>query len=342
MRRNAPHTTCGATAQPALGARAIRQDPNSPPLLLSSPACVCVPRLIGCVAVALSLSLLGTSPPLEAQGATGTYYANLVARAETIVAKAYKSQVQINGDSEQNPNAYVTYDATEDAAKVEYVNDNVGDGSLPNQVRPRLPSIVTSGNLLFYAEFKWHAHWADVSYRAGVNTLKWLQHYGSTGNCGTLGCKHRYEPRMLFTSATAGNVAKRDTRAYTAANNSLSIGGGANFQVAPTQWYRWWSYLEFVDGDTIRYSEWMAAGTGTPVQLVNLFQGDFNGGLAAGVDQFWFEYNTSQPRPATAGPLRAWFRNFAVLRNVSNPGAIVGGSTPPPPGPAPPSSVRLF
>lgn len=307
---------------------------NSP---LSSPSYVA--RLMGC-AVSL-LSLVGpTRLAVDAQGATGTYYATLIARPDTIVAKAYKTQAQINADSEKSPNAHVTYDAAEDAAKVEYVNDAAGDGSLPNQVRPRFQA-VTSGNLLFYAEFKWHQHWSDATYREGVNVLKWLQHFRSTGNCGQLGCKTTYEPRMQFTQATAGNVAKRDTRAYTAQNNGLSIGGGANYQIGHSQWYRWWSYVEFVDADTIRYSEWMALGTGTPVQLVDQFQGDFLGG-GAGFDEFWFEYNTSQSRPATAAPLRAWFRNFAVLRNVSDPAAIVGGGNPTPLSPAPPTNFHIF
>ena len=45
--------------------------------------------------------------------------------------------------------------------------------------------------------------------------------------------------------------------------------------------------------------------------------------LVGDLFEFWFEYNSSQKRPSTAAPLVSWFRNFVVLRNVSDPRAIV-------------------
>jgi hypothetical protein len=51
------------------------------------------------------------------------------------------------------------------------------------------------------------------------------------------------------------------------------------------------------------------------VQLANAFQCDVVTG--GSIHNFWFEYNSSDGRPDTAGPLVSWFRDFVVLRNVA-------------------------
>ena len=47
-----------------------------------------------------------------------------------------------------------------------------------------------------------------------------------------------------------------------------------------------------------------------------------NYGPGFGVDEFWFEFNTSQERMSEEEPC-FWGRNLAILRDVEDPDALV-------------------
>ena len=49
--------------------------------------------------------------------------------------------------------------------------------------------------------------------------------------------------------------------------------------------------------------------------------------MSGGLDNFWFEFNSSQTR--SGGALNIWARNFAVLKNVANAQDIVNQSGDP-------------
>jgi hypothetical protein len=288
---------------------------------------------------ALFLALVpGVWAPASLSAATTTYFAWLAARSDVLVAKSYKSQTQINGDSEQSPNSSVTYDSLEDAAKVQFVNDQLGDASLPNQVRPQFAT-ATSGTLLFIWDAKWHAHYGDVNYRNGLDNHKCFQ----LANGSASGDQRRIEPRMRYGLATYPDVAKVDTRLYP---NDAMPGQVAQFTVKPNTWTRRWAFVEFRSATDVLYSEWIADSTRTPVQLFN--RNAITLINIGGMNEFWFEYNSSQQRPSTSGPLVSWFRDFVVLRNVSDAasivsqGAVVGGSVTTTAAPAAPTVVKML
>ncbi|HET9267372.1 MAG TPA: hypothetical protein VFO31_04385 [Vicinamibacterales bacterium] len=261
---------------------------------------------IGAKAVALDWDD-PSAPPVS------DYWALLAAHPAKIVAKRYDSQTQINADSEKSPNTHVTFDATQRAAKVQFVNDALGDASLPNQVRPRLPRAYTTGTLFFCWDAKWHPHYGDAGYRAGLDNHKCFQ----LANHTVSGDQRRIEPRMRYGQASSPDIAKVDTRLYP---GDAMTGQLAAFTVKPATWTRRWSFVEFQSATAVLYSEWIADETRTPVRLFarrpcTLING---GGLA----QFWVEFNSSQTRPSTAGPLIAWVRDFATLAGLSESAAV--------------------
>jgi hypothetical protein len=290
------------------------------------------------LAAALLLAIVpGLWSPMPVSAAT-TYFAWLAARSDALVAKSYKSQTQINGDSEMSPNSHVTYDSVEDAAKVQFVNDSVGDASLPNQVRPKFAT-ATTGTLLFVWDAKWHAHYGDATYRNGLNTHKAYQ----LANYLAAGDQRRIEPRMLYSHASSPDIAMVDTRLYP---GDAMPGQLAQFTVKPNTWTRRWAFVEFRSATDVLYSEWIADATRSPVRLFN--RNPITLINIGGINEFWFEYNSSQQRPSTSGPLVSWFRDFVVLRNVSDPltivsqGAVVGGSVTTTAAPAAPTVVKML
>lgn len=255
--------------------------------------------------VALAWDPAGTTPL--------SYWSVLAGHPDKILAKRYLSQAEINGDSQRSPNTCVTVDSVEQAARVRFVNDRLGDASLPNQVRPKLPQAYSNGTLLFVWDAKWHADYGNATYRAGLNTHKAFQ----LANHTVSGDQRRLEPRMKYSLASFPDIARVDTRVYPDGQGPGDAVPGqlAQFTVKPNTWTRRWSFVEFQTPTVVLYSEWIADEMRPEVQLHNRRQVNLvNGG---GISQFWFEYNSSQKRASSAGPLTSWFRDLAVLRNLS-------------------------
>jgi hypothetical protein len=289
----------------------------------------------------LSVALVLTVPSEGLLSAT-TYFALLAARPDAIVAKEYKSQAQINADSEVNPNIWVTYDPTIGAAKVTIINDDQGDGSLQNIVRTALGRVYTDGTLFAVWEAQWHAHWADPVYRAmyeapgGSLTHPGLHHktFQLANDVKPGGGPLRWEIRNRFTiNVSKPNISSIDVRLYDSCPGGTRSCSDedplspqlAQFQIKPFTWIRFYEFVEFRRINEAYFSLWVqelpADPARPPVQLHNRVLGKmWKGG---GISHFWFEYNCSCKRASTAQPLYAWFRNLVVLRNVSEPLPII-------------------
>jgi hypothetical protein len=264
-----------------------------------------------------TLALTATAVTLAwdpAGSATSSYWSIVSSHPDMVLAKRYNSQSQINADSKPSPNPYVTYDSVEDAAKIQMVT-----ASLPNQVRPKLPQTHSTGTLLFVWDAKWHDHYGNATYRAGLSTHKCFQLANSLGP----GDQRRIEPRMQYAMALSPDIAKVDTRVYPSPGTPRDTVQPqlAQFTVKPGAWTRRWAFVEFVTPTTVRYSEWIADETRAPVRIFN--RASLTLPNIGGLNQFWFEYNSSQTRTAGAGPLVSWFRDLVVLAGLSESEAVL-------------------
>src|SRR5690606_35491173 len=118
------------------------------------------------------------------------------------------------------------------------------------------------------------------------------------------------EIRTRFSEANLPYVGRVDVRTYygpTGPADSL-VGQSGEFNILPNTWTRYWVFLDY-DNDT--FSLWVGDDQRAPVVLYDRAPYNMSGNE---INQFWFEYNTSQNRN---GPLKyVWGRNLAILRNV--------------------------
>ena len=94
----------------------------------------------------------------------------------------------------------------------------------------------------------------------------------------------------------------------------------SNFTAQGDTWVRFWLFLDL---DNNEGSQWIADETQAPVLIHDRNLLTFSGAdgtgtdTGPGIDQFWFEYNSSQSRTDAMPDLFAWFRNFVVLKDLS-------------------------
>ncbi len=284
------------------------------------------------------------------------YFDWLSQQSESIVSNAYRTQAEIDRDSAPKfrPNDKIVYDPAHDAARVRHLANNSGVLST-NQVRPSLDNtgfakspnlLISTGTLLFTWDAKWGSGFLNVK-NQGLEVHKEFQ-IGSQ----EIGHEDRWlEIRSRYSLSDSTYISKIDLRSYihSHAGDRLPMGRDGcpanpgndcqinSFEVQVDTWTRYWVFIDF-GANTLTF--WMADEKNTPIKQFDAFPVIWS----QGVNGFWFEYNSSQDR--TGPEISAWFRNFAVLRNVSNVNAIVaqganvgaGPSDPSPPDTTPPSA----
>ena len=139
------------------------------------------------------------------------------------------------------------------------------------------------------------------------------------------------EPRTRFVLADAPFVAMADSRVYhftpAMGESQPLMPQVGQFALRPDNWTRFWAYVDFVANE---YTYWIADEETAPVVIherIGLAYSTFPMG-SAGLNQFWFEHNSSQSRSAGSPELFIWGRNLVVLRDVADPDAIVSMYSP--------------
>lgn len=256
------------------------------------------------------------------------YFDWLSDQPETVLARSYKTQSEINSDihavrSENRVDPPV-YDPVMDAAKWR-IPAGKASIAVQDQLRPGFPRI-SSGNVLFFWETRWDSDFGGNL--GGLETQKAFQ-LSLEGS----GDERRIELRTRFSQAPPSGIARLDGRTYVwnPAEQPMSP-QAREFTVRADTWTRFWAYVNF---NTRRFSLWVADEDNDPVRVFNEYQ--FSS-MSGGLDNFWFEFNSSQSRSG-GNSLDIWSRNFVVMRNVDDVVSIVtqGASVDPSPDPIEPS-----
>jgi len=267
------------------------------------------------------------------------YFDWLAAQSQTTLAISYRTDAEIQADTGRNqrPNALISYDAGRDAARAHFPP---GLGSYSTtQIRPGFYGNffhVDSGNVLFTWDVQ-YSQTFDTFPAEGIRTHKAYQLSYNGG-----GDSRRIEIRTRFSDAGAGEIAKIDVRRYVwgGEGDSAPMGRGGcggqcqlnEFTVMPETWTRFWAFVDF---ESAQFSLWVADENRAPVQLFD----NYPLVITSPLNAFWFEWNSSQSRTGGADAY-IWFRNFVVMRDLSDPDAVVaqgarfGADTVPPAKPA--------
>lgn len=240
------------------------------------------------------------------------YFDWLRRRPETILARGYQSQAEIDADiAATNPANRVrppVYDSTVKGARWT-IPAGVASIAGQDQLHPRFGT-VSSGNLLLVWEARWDSAFAGNL--GGLETHKAFQLASDSS-----GDKRRIEIRTRFSLAPSNAVAMVDARGYIWNPSGQPLPGQTGqFTIEPNKWTRFWAFLDF---NARTFSLWVADEDTKPVRLFNRMQ---YSNMSGGIDHFWFEFNSSQERGGGSS-LTVWGRNFAALRNVSDVEAIV-------------------
>lgn len=263
---------------------------------------------VSCIAIS-QLVLVSYAPAARADH---PYFDWLNTLSQVHLSRAYRSDAEITPEvNAVNPNNRIVppfYDSQMDAARFT-VQPGWSGIAVQDQLRPEFPR-VTSGNLMFTWDVRW-----DPAFQAnlgGIQTHKAFQMASSTTND-----ERRLELRTRFNFVSAPDLAELDIRRY-----NFGFSGDdtpptdVRFILQPDRWTRFWTLVDFT---TNQFSLWVADEQRQPVLVVDRLQfTNFNGGL----DQFWYEFNSSQSRSGGAS-LAIWTRNLVILRDVADPDTIV-------------------
>ena len=291
---------------------------------------------------ALLILLLLPSPMAWAQN-QHDYFDWLAQKPSRIVANSYRTQAEIDRDSapKWRPNPMVKYDNVEDAAKITFAenvtNLTVVNASLDNSGHSNsLPDFeYTDGNLLFTWDFMYDSGFLILN---NGDDLVWprptFKNFQAVRNGSPLD-KRRFEIKTVFNTHDEdpnhiGSVSYRTYEWMPQGGITQPAGQGGcpqypsgdcqigEFVIDANVWTRHWVFIDY-DGGTV--SAWVADENRAPVVMFDQMPVTFDVEAGLPVNGFWFQYNSSQQRK---GPeIYAWFRNFVVLRNVSNVDAIV-------------------
>jgi|GEM_PF-4045464 len=259
--------------------------------------------------ILVAMLSMGTLP-LPAS-ADNNYFESLAARSEVIYARSYRKQSEIDADVPTRPENRETppvYDPVVDGARWT-VHPGNGGIVTKDQMRPHFPHTST-GSLLFY----WEARW-DKNFPYELSTMH--THKAFQLSRDTSGDQRRIEIRTRFNLASAPDVAEVDGRSYIWSPEETPMSHQVGkFTIKGDTWTRFWAYVDF---DRRRFSLWVADEKTSPKEIYRDYQ--FND-MTGGLDNFWFEFNSSQSRAGGAA-LNIWARNFVVLRNVGNVEALI-------------------
>lgn len=248
-----------------------------------------------------------------------SYFDMLVARPEHHSSTALGSVAEVDeGINFSDPaDSTTTYDGQLDAAKF-IVPANSGSLVIGDQVRHQFER-VDSGSLFIFWEARASAYWSAPGAVDGVETHKAFQI--SDGGDLTL------EPRFRFVQSDPPFFARADMRVY-GDQSGVEVGPAdsvapqaGEFEFLPETWTRFWVVMDF---DQNQLSYWVGDTDQPITQVLDDVPFDWTGnyGPGFGVDEFWFEFNTSQARTSDEEPC-FWGRNLAILRDVEDPDALV-------------------
>lgn len=274
------------------------------------------------------------------------YFEALRARPDCMRAYSLREQQQVlqYKHSRNRPPA-VTYDPAadtdprrQDAAKIVVPEGKV---SLPNQLR--LPIGTTDGtstlitwDAWFGAEFR-YANTAIGNYKtfqfASPKTRIWFEvrtRFSLEEGGNRRQSRSAKGPAIARAAMPGDYIGMVDARAY-GKKGEMQLGPNVtkpaplspmagSFTIRPETWTRYWVLFEQHAGDWDLVSLWVADENNDPVRLLDRRQLTVD----KSVDEFWLEYNTSSnQRPKGRGPLVAYARNVAMLRNVQDVPALL-------------------
>ena len=261
------------------------------------------------IAVSLYLGLCISAP---SQAFAESYFDWLSSLPETMVFRAYDSQAEIDADINAVDPANRVNPPVHDSA-MNAARWAVGGANISNrdQLRPTFP-VVSSGNLLLVWEARWDRAWSGGDL-GELTTHKAFQ----LSKLGS-GDERRIEIRTRFPRASGNEVAGLDARGYVWNPSGSPLPGQiTDFKIVADTWTRFWAYLDFDRGE---FSLWVSDDSRAPVALFSsLKYSDMNRGL----DNFWFEFGSSQKSRTGPSPAYLWARNFTALRDVSDISQIV-------------------
>lgn len=265
---------------------------------------------------------------------TNAYFNSLVAHPNYAVSRELRSaQDVLDAGIDPNHPAYDpnvwSYDAAEDAMALLW---EPGESSLdtgrqlrwgadpsgyPEATPSAIPELGT-GTLLFVIDWKVDSAWLGVQDGVTFATHKAFQ---AAGN-GTI----TIEPRQLYAgksgfsspnSQDPSAVAMMDVRTYAGGAVAQDAFGHFNSQthyIVGDRWNRFWLFL---DGSNLDVTFWAGDEVvGTPTLVVDR-AGVSDSAKFRAIDEFWVEFNTSQPGTLISTDTYFWFKNWVCLRNLS-------------------------
>lgn len=236
------------------------------------------------------------------------------------------------------PVGQITYDATQDAAKITLTN---GGASLHIQDYLRLSFPELRKGVDQEVSFQWEARWSqgflDIRDN-GVHTHKAfrLDHQANR----PVEAGRRFELQTRYGSGPDGTIALPTIRSYhngphggDGEANPLSSHGRDDYQpggqsdgfvIAPDTWVRFTLSVTWHDGEQ-RIRLWMADEHTDPVLVIadpddpsQGFLADMSPGTPVGLDQFVVLFDTSQEARGE-DELNVWVRNIVVFKDATVP-----------------------
>ena len=241
----------------------------------------------------------GTPPP---SGGGNDYFDALAAAGETVLARGYRDQGEIDADTYVSKGT-LTYDATADACLSTVDAHSGEDGDGPS-LRAAFTRIKT-GTLLVTWDQRVNDGWHAV--RNGCDTWKHFHLASQVSRAGD--GNRRIEVRSRFSQATPPDVAEVDVRGYGLGTpNDDELPQVGVFFTKPDVWARYWAVVDF---GAKTFQLWVADANNDAVQLIDVAIPGIDG-----LDWFWLQQDTSQSR---TGPQHDFghFRNLVVQHNAS-------------------------
>ena len=176
----------------------------------------------------------------------------------------------------------------------------------------------------------WEGRW-DAGFGGELGNLR--QHKAFQLSNSSTNDERRIEIRTRFDRASGSDIAIVDARGYVWDPQGAPLPGQTNsFTIKPETWTRFFTMIDF---DRRRFYMWISDENRGPIQI---FDGLQFSDMSGGIDNFWYEFNTSQKPPGTPGRVNIWGRNFAALKDVADIDELLTLGSPERPNP--PSNVR--
>jgi hypothetical protein len=276
------------------------------------------------------------------------YFNALIKRSDYWKGWSLRDQAQLDlyKASRSSP-PDVTYDYAndpdprkQDAAKV-LIPANVN--SLPNYLV--LPFESEEGNKYLTTWDAWYGceSRTAISGLGNWKTFQWT-YPRSVGGRDTIWA----EVQTRFDQATGGNLANVRMRQYSSTGYDI-VPTSTDFQLKCETWTRYWALMDvppYGSGDVL-LTLWVADVNRDAVKIYDRFP--WKRDVPGRIEKFWLEFNTSTDYVVpTRGPITNYVRNIVVLRNPTDPTALLqrpDSSNLPPStsgAPAPPTNVRII